>query len=588
MKFRSFLYLLIAVVVTLLSVSVGIFYWLASNNPLGVLQGAGKPSPDAAIFIPRQAPAMVSLLVNPDQLQSFRLAIAPLGERQSAEQELAQIQRNLLAKTGLTYEQDIQPWLGDELTLAVTTADIDRDRSNGQQPGYLLAIATKNPERSREFLQLFWQKRAVAGVDLVFEQASGVKIIYGNSISTQGQANSSNSNLKTQSSSTAQIPKPTLASAVVGDRFVLFANYPKVLRDAINNVQASDLSLNDSSAYQNALKSLPDQQIGLVFANLPELGAWLGETIGTPEIADADESRLYESLVVALELDRQGLLAETALLTAYGQRLTPTKPALSDPVHAAQFIPLDSSWMAAGENLEALWKQVSTGLTGYNTLQALVNQPLAVLQNRWQLDPVNDVFSWVQDEYALGLLPRSGNAQQDWVFVAKRSPSMAAAIENLDAIAQKQGLSAGTLTLGEQDLTAWTKLAMKAGRSRSKQPQPVSLEADVRGVHTTVGDYEIFATSVDAMNRALQAADPPLIETPDFKQAIAALAAKNDGYLYLDWATTKDLINQKLPILRLLNVAAQPLLDHVRSFTITSYGSESDLRRGAIFIQLKG
>jgi len=30
----------------------------------------------------------------------------------------------------------------------------------------------------------------------------------------------------------------TLSGAVVGDRFVLFANDPKVLRDAINNVQA--------------------------------------------------------------------------------------------------------------------------------------------------------------------------------------------------------------------------------------------------------------------------------------------------------------------------------------------------------------
>jgi len=52
----------------------------------------------------------------------------------------------LLANTGLDYRRDIQPWLG-EITLAVTTIDIDRDAQNGQ-PGYLMALAT-NAARSR-------------------------------------------------------------------------------------------------------------------------------------------------------------------------------------------------------------------------------------------------------------------------------------------------------------------------------------------------------------------------------------------------------------------------------------------------------
>jgi len=83
---------------------------------------------------------MVSLLVNPDRLESF-LAARP-GQRRRARQELNQ-KTNLLANTGLDYQRDIQPWLGDEITLAVTTIDIDRDEQNGRQPGSLMALATK-------------------------------------------------------------------------------------------------------------------------------------------------------------------------------------------------------------------------------------------------------------------------------------------------------------------------------------------------------------------------------------------------------------------------------------------------------------
>ncbi|NJL44907.1 MAG: DUF3352 domain-containing protein, partial [Leptolyngbyaceae cyanobacterium SM2_3_12] len=37
------------------------------------------------------------------------------------------IERTLLANTGLTYSQDIQPWLGEEITAAVVSLDLDKN-----------------------------------------------------------------------------------------------------------------------------------------------------------------------------------------------------------------------------------------------------------------------------------------------------------------------------------------------------------------------------------------------------------------------------------------------------------------------------
>jgi len=63
---------------------------------------------------------------------------------------------------------------------------------------------------------------------------------------------------------------------VVGDRFVLFA-YPKVLRDAINNVQAPELNLT-SSSHQQALTRLPQNRISVTFLNLPSVAVWQENT----------------------------------------------------------------------------------------------------------------------------------------------------------------------------------------------------------------------------------------------------------------------------------------------------------------------
>ncbi|MHC5719244.1 MAG: DUF3352 domain-containing protein, partial [Nostoc sp.] len=215
-----------------------------------------------------------SLLANPDRLQAL--------ER---EEELSKLKTSLFAKSGIDYKQDIQPWLGDEITLAITTLDIDRDAENGQQLGYLLALATKQPQKSREFVELLFSKRALGGANLAVEQYKGVKLIYDNS----------------------QPEQDLLAGAVVGEGFVLFANDPKVLRDAINNVQAPDLNLTSSPEYQKATKELLKGGLAVAFLNLPIVAKWQG--LELPE-------ELYNSQIISLALNPKGLLAETTFLTS--------------------------------------------------------------------------------------------------------------------------------------------------------------------------------------------------------------------------------------------------------------------------------
>ncbi|MEB3337634.1 MAG: DUF3352 domain-containing protein, partial [Leptolyngbyaceae bacterium] len=233
MKLRSFFNILAVSVLVLLLIGGSGFYWLMAQNPLNLLRGGWEGRPAAAMFVPKQAIAMVSLLVKPDRLESLQQVTAQPRDRRVARAELEQFQQSLLANTDLDYAQDIRPWLGEELTFAVTSWDIDRDDLNGQQPGYLWVAKTQDAARSRVFLQVFWQYRAIAGVELKFEQYKGVRLIYGGGASVA-----------------------TLASAAVGDRFVLFANHPKVIRDALNNVQAVELGLEASPAYQQALDSL--------------------------------------------------------------------------------------------------------------------------------------------------------------------------------------------------------------------------------------------------------------------------------------------------------------------------------------------
>ncbi|MGB3208541.1 MAG: DUF3352 domain-containing protein [Crinalium sp.] len=562
MKLRLFFSALIAGVLVLLLLGGGGFYWLISNSPLNLLSGGATTNPTAAIFVPKQAPVMVSLLVNPERLEAFSQVVAPITQRLRSRAELNQIKQSLLAGTDLEYYRDIHPWLGDEITWALTTPDIDRNRDNGLQPGYLLAVTTKDAEGSRQFLELFWEKQTVAGADLVFEQYKGVKLIYSNQpVLVSGTKSLTN-----------------LTTAVVGDRFVLFGNHPKVLRDAINNVQVANLT--NSIQYQQALEKLTDQKIGLTFINLPAVKAGLGNDDSITE-----NSQPFGSLAIALGINRQGLIADTSLIAANKENVTANPPALSQPVTALQYLP-DSSFLGiAGNDLNQFWNQISATLKTDNTLSQLLNQSIVSLQKSWGISLPQDIFSWVQGEYALGMLPRSDRNEPDWIFVAEKSNLADEAIAHLDTVAKQQEFNVGLLPLDNQSIIGWTKL-ITVPVSKGKTQKVMKLEAQVQGVHTTVGKYEIFASSVEAIDQALKASDNSLLNSEKFQSAIAPLPQPNNGYVYLQWQNIKPILERQLPILKVVDLIGKPFLSHLRSLSLTSYGSENNVQHSKIFFQL--
>lgn len=558
----------------LLLVAAGGFFWLTSHSPLTLLRETAVVEPTAAIFVPKQAPVMVSLLVNPDRLAAFQQLATRPGNRRRALAQFKELENSLLSNLDLDYQQDIQPWVGNEITLAVTSLDIDRNRENAAQPGYLVAFTTKNPQAARESLQLFYSRQAIAGTtDLVFEQYKGVNLIYrrpipGLTVSTDSSASNPTSE--------------TLTSAVVGDRFVLFANHPKVLRDAINNVQVGNLSLADDLEYQQMLQSLTEPRIGLSVVNLPALAAW----ISNQPLPVRNSFEASQTLTLAFSLDRQGLLAQTAVLSSKSSTENRT-PILSQPVAALDYIPAQSALAIAGTDLNQLWNQFTAGLASENTLSVLIDQAIATWQSRWGIQLPHDIFSWVQGEYALSLLPRPDSMNPDWIFVAQKAAETETveAIDHLDAVAKKRGLSVGQLSLGEYPITAWTKL-VTAEAVANKTDRLVSLKAQVEGVHASVGNYEIFTTSIEAMDEALKGLNHSLLKSDRFQYAIAPLPRDNDGYLYLDWAKSQALIERQLPIVRVVELIGKPLFDHLRSLSISSYGIDKGVQRSKLFFQL--
>jgi hypothetical protein len=606
----NFLAILAAIVLVFPLASCGVSGGSPSNSRI-LFGDGGQVSPEASIFVPKQAPFMASLLVNPDQLEEFVQQTAASKNRPQISRQLQQLKESLLAPTQVNYSTDIQPWLGNEITLAMTTPDIDRDSINGSQPGYLVAIATKDPQASREFLTHFWENKPLVGHELVLEDYAGVQLIYSNAFN-----------------SSELIPlaggiKPLSgdwASAVVGDRFVLFGNHPKVLREAINNVQAGGLNLQDYPPYKAAIAPLvknnqqnnqqnsqQNNQIGLTFINMPQLLAWLSDRPSVSPLEnfdpdlDLENPEIYENVAISLGLKKQGLVAqvagnlieEPATNEASAVSAISAISPLSSPVGALKYIPAGVDIVSAGSNLQEFWAKFAPTLAKEGVISALVNPPLTKIQTNWQLNLPEDIFSWVNGEYALGLFGSNNPGENpnwaDWIFVAEKGENTETGIAHLDAIARQEGYTTGSVTFEDQPLSAWTKLTA----AKVEAGGTLSLKAKVQGLHTTVGNYEIFASSINTLQLALNAANnaansESILQQESFSDAIAALKSPNYGYVYLNWQNAEKLLKREFPILQLLEIAGNPIFDNLGSLTFSAYEPESGYQRGNILLKTKG
>ncbi|WP_206814130.1 DUF3352 domain-containing protein [Chroococcus sp. FPU101] len=558
MKRNSFFITLGISVALLLLVSATTFSWIIGKSSLSLLVGGVTREPIASIFVSRQAPVMLSLLVNPERLESFSQYIASPANRRRSSRELKDLEKTLLANTGLNYDNEIQPWLGEEITLAVTTLDYNHDKSDGVQPGYLLAVATKDPELAKEFLQVSYSRNAIANTsNLVFDQYKGINLVH-------------------QRPSKVISSRNFTSSAVVGD-FVLFANEPKILRAAINNAQVPDLNLKNSPIYQDSLQTISDPRIGVVYANLPALSAWLDNS-SAPETPKA-----LQTLAIGLSIKSEGLVAQTALIGVTGEDNQP--PVLSELVGALAYLPANSMLAIAGTNLDQFWQQVETGLDLNSPLQQLLTQLLNRYQEPLGLNLPKDVFSWVKGEYSLALVPNEKGMQPDLVFIAERMPDVeiAPAIAHLDQLAIDQGYSVVDLLIQTTKVKAWTKLITNTDLEEAR------LGAIVKGVHATItqgNQYEIFTSSVAVMEKVLSKTKRTIVDSRTFQQAISAIPTENDGYFFVNWHEIQPLLEQQLPIVKVAEFAVKPLFKNLRSLTLSSQGSENGVKRATVFLNL--
>jgi len=528
-------------------------------SPRSVLTGV-KAQPLAVNLLPKRSPAFISFLVNPNKLGLFTQLAAQPSDRADVRHELDNLKQQIRQNWLLDYERDVKTWLDQEITLAVTDLDLDNQPANGLQSGYLLAFVAKDVDLAKTTIADFWQRLALNGSDLSFEQYQGVSIL-----------------------STSVInDKPAIAGTTLG-KFVLFANDPKVLREVINDLQSPSLALANLDSYRDRIAQIDTGKIAIAYVNLGELG----------------EEIPKESLLMSLSVDKAGIRAKTSLALENSNKLeakaeaidhksTKPKSSQKSTANIAKAIPSGSSVIIGnnlGQTLQSLQNSLSPELQKAITRAILGNTDI-------QFD--RSTLAWAQDDYAIALLPKP-NSDPDWLLVAKvkDAKNSETAIASLDNLARTK-LTVGEISLKAQPVKVWTKLTAIPSSSN------LSVSGTVVAAHALTANYIYLSNSLTVLESALMLQDKQAIATSKtFKTITAKLSSDRQTYGYINKNFDLDWLKTSLPILLpntdgtnkisqiIGSFPLQQILKHLDIISFASTSNKANIENGELFLLLK-
>ena len=457
MKVRPFLLLLLTTGLILLALGLGGWGLVVRQSPLN-LQHRALAVPEAARFIPRNAPLSLHLLVRPDQLAAYARAVAPAGQRRQAAAAAERLRDGAFAAAGLDYGRELADWIGEGTSLAVLAPE-----GPAGPTGWLLALGSRDGEGARRFLQRFWQTRSLAGAELRISTYRGLGLISGRSALAEENA-------------------APLATALVNDRLVLIASGRGVMEQALDVSQIDELNLAANPRLQGDRLRLGDG-LALLTARPEALGPWLGipaEIAADPGVDGlvAGLSPSGRALRLEVDLDLREALPDL--------RLAPAPPLLAEVRGPASSLLLvqDPAALVGGTPSEPPdpWQR----LLGPRLRQALggLNGPVPRLVLAGDHGPL----LWAQQ-------PRG------WLLgTASQAPSTS----QLEPVLSADGLVAAPLERPGVPLQVWTKLQARVGKG-----DPERLTVSVAGTRAEQNGVAWWGQGVAVLDDQLAGHLPP-------------------------------------------------------------------------------
>ena len=506
--------------------------------------------PVGANIIPQDALLTVSVTTDADQWQQLR----EFGTKQTQaelDKNLAELRDSFLTANGYNYQHDIQPWVGQEVTIAFLSP---------HNP-----LTTKSSPNSSATAT---NKQSVLMVLPIDNSAAAKQILLKPKLLKQGKWVARNYK-GVQIKETQGVPSQNYSTTVLDQRFLVVSDNPKTTERAIDAYKGG-ASIAKTDGYTQALDKIKAQHFAQFYINVP----------AAARVAAANPSRSFSPQGLAQLQNQQGW-ASTVTLESEGIRFKSISwlKQNSQRVHMVENkagkmqsrLPADTLMMISGGDLQQLWQDYAQGVS--NPLAPIPPENLrGGVKSLTGLDLERDLLSWMGG-FSLSIIPAAptGDSKDfalSLLFMVETRDRLKAekSLQQLDkVISREYQFHIQKTKVGGKPVFNW-----------------ISPYGTLTATHGWVDENTAFLTlGAPIVEQIIPKPAIALASTEQFQKTVPAVSP-NNGQFFLNVNSTV----KALPLYQFLP-NQQTLLEAMRSIGVTAAVSDQRSVRYDIFVSLK-
>lgn len=489
--------------------------------------------PVGANVIPQDALLTVSASTEPSKWQQLREFGTPQTQV-ILDNYLVELRDRVLTANGYNYQQDIQPWIGEEVTLALVAPQV-----SSKQQSVVIVLPIAKPDLAARLLS-----KPVTQGKISDRSYKGIQIK-----ATQNYS-----------------------ATILDNRFLVISDNPKATERAI-----------DTYLGQNSLVKMPGfrEQFGeiaqkdrfaQVYVNIPAAARLVNSnpTKLSPQLAQLQQN---QGLATTINLEPEGI----------GLKSTSWLKPNSDHVHLVQnnagkmqsLLPSETLMMVSGGNLQQLWLDYLRSVKT-NPLTPVPPENLrAGIKNTIGLDLDEDLLSWMDGEFSLAVIPattKANAAPNDFAL------SLAFMVQAKDADKAKKAFQEIDKVISSQYQFKIQETQV-AGKPVTNWIAPYGTLTATHG--WLEGNVAFFTLGAPLAEKIIPPPSINLASTEQFQKAVPSELSPNNGQFFLN--INRTFKNLPLPQI----IPNQPIvLEAVRSVGVTTAVRSRHSIRYDIFVAL--
>jgi hypothetical protein len=543
--------------------------------------GEGAAAAESAKMMPADTMMYASFNPRLDQAKNYEVIQKAWGDNPVIQKGLEELLASM-DMGGMSWKNDIQPWLGDEIAFGLgpdffmalggavdnTFAQIEQGLSGeavtpsapemAEVPQFYAAIATQDQAASDKFLA---KLRAEAEKDgAVFQETDykGVQVVYQES---------------------------ELAYATVGDYVVLAAGGLEAMQAVIDAHEGVNLA--ESQAYKDVLAKLPADQVMYGFMDMGSYMEAMLEMAGPAmveipkELFDPDMLKAFKGAGFSLGFEPNGVRVDFAVTydkaaipeDMLNTRTSPNKTAGRLPSGTLLYI----SGIGLGDGVQMVLDAVKAMPDAPPDLDESLQMLTAFLGVS-----VDELVEMLSGEFALAVTHEPAGLGGDPSVPVGVSVLLEAKDEEkfeklINSVATLAAMGGG-LQLGEETIN---DVAIKT------IPNPENGEM-IAGMGVGQGYFAVGTSQV--LLEAAFGGGAKLADDAIYKAAIAPLPGKNSGIFFLNLGGLFDIIGEAMsPWERESFEEARPILEPIKAISAAAepYNKDKNSASGTLFILIE-